>query len=196
MKRDNREKRNRIILSVVIAFVMILSTIGFFYGSQVNENEQKYTINNKTYSYTRENNQYVLELNKKEKIGFYYLPFEINMNITDEILNSIQNSKVVYITFDPDAEKPEYIDLARFDLAMNFLNKNIYVIEGTTKESQEINLPIITCENATAYMPVIYLQESNITNLINDNNCIRMQGKNLDFIKFRDLMLYKLYGIL
>jgi len=196
MKRDNREKRNKILLSVFIAAIMILSVLGFFYGTGGDENAAKYTINNKTYSFSRENNQYVVTLNKNEKVGFYYLPFEIELNMSDEIANSIKNSMVIYLTFDPEAANPSYIDVVRFDLANTFVSKQIYVIDGITEENEKFSLPIVSCGNATAYVPVILLQEANITSLEMENNCIKMQGKSLDFIKFRDLVIYKLYGIL
>ena len=195
MKKDKREKRNKIIISIIIAVVMVSSIIGFLYGTNVSENEMKYDINNKTYSFVRQNNMYILNLNK-QKIGFYYLPFEIDLNISDEISNKIKNSGVIYITFNPEMNNPEYIDVARFDLATNFAMKNIYTINGITNENVNYNLPIINCENATNFIPVIIMQESNTTNVNMTNNCITMQGKNFDFIKFRDLIIYKLYGVL
>jgi hypothetical protein len=195
MKKDYREKRNKIILSVVIALVMILSTIGFLYNRESNDNELKYTIKNKTYTFIREDDQYVLNLNK-EKIGFYYLPFEIELNMSDDIINQIKNSKIIYITFKPEAGYPEYIDVARFGLTNIFMAKNIYAINGITEENEKYALPVVTCENATAYVPVILMEETNITNIEIENNCIKLQGKRLDFIKFRDIIIYKMYGIL
>jgi len=195
MKRNNREKINKVILSVIIAVVMVSSIIGFLYGTNGNENILKYDIKNKTYSFIRENNMYILAIDK-QKIGFYYLPFDINFNMSDEISDKIRTSKAVYITFNPETAYGEYIDVARFDLTNGLAGKNIYPVNGITANNAKYNLPIVNCENATSFIPVIFMKDSNQTSLSIENNCIKFEGKNIDFIKFRDLVLYKLYGIL
>jgi len=195
MKRLSKRERNRkILISMIIAGILISSILGFIYGGDVNVNEFEYNINNETYYFGKSFNKYFLNINN-ERVYFYNLPDQIDINLSSDIINRIKNTQMFYITFNPEQKDLAYIDLARFELSNEFFKNNIYIVNAVTINSTIYNLPVIDCENATMFVPVIKLIVDKETNLTVDNNCIIFQGKSLDFVKFRDLLIYKLYGV-
>ena len=65
------------------------------------------------------------------------------------------------------------------------------------RNSENYNLPIITCENATQYIPVIYLKEGNDTNFFLQKECIIAESKSKEgFIALKDLIIYTIFDII
>jgi len=173
---------------------MILSTLGFIYGGNTDTNTLKYELNNRTYLFGKQYNVYYLNIDN-QKVFFYNLPDEINFNLDTQLAGRIKDSRMMYLTFDPEEKDLNYIDLVRFSLTDDLAKFEIFLVSGVTKETKLYELPVIDCVNATEYTPVIKFENSNTTEIDLNENCIIMKGKGLDFIKFRDLLLYKLYGV-
>ena len=192
---SRREKRNQIIISMFIAAIMIFSILGFIYGRDPTTNKIKYEINNRTYFFEKEYNTYSLTIDTN-KVVFYTLPSDVDFNLTKLTMDRVKNSKMIYMTFDPGQEDLSYVDLVRFSLAEELLGFGIFIVGGVTEETDQYQLPVVDCNNATAFVPVIKFQNSNTTEINLKENCIIIKGKNFDFVKFRDLLLYKLYGVL
>lgn len=103
---------------------------------------------------------------------------------------------MVYVTFNPEKGNLEYIELAKFIFSEDLYKMGIFSVDGTTQVAAEYSFPIIDCMNATEFVPVILFEHSNTTVIDVNENCITVRGKNLDFIKFRDLFLYVLHGVI
>ena len=168
--------------------------MAFIYGNDADADTFEYTINNKTLNFGKSYSKYYLNIND-EKIYFYNLPDKADFNISDNILAKIINTRMFYLTFNPTQEELTYIDLMRFDLSNEFYKKNIYIVNSVTNETNNYQLPVITCNNATDFVPVISLEVADKQNIEYYDNCLIFQGKGLDFIKFRDYLIYKLYEV-
>ncbi len=65
----------------------------------------------------------------------------------------------------------------------------------TTKN--EFNKPVITCKNATLYVPVIYFKKSNETSITLEGNCIIAEAfRGEDFTKIKDRLVYGALGVM
>ena len=74
---------------------------------------------------------------------------------------------------------------------------NIYAISGITNNSINYNLPIITCENATSYVPVIHLKEGNDTKFSLKDDCIMAESSSKEgFIALKDIIIYTIFDII
>ncbi|MEK6948680.1 MAG: hypothetical protein AABX34_00555, partial [Nanoarchaeota archaeon] len=74
-------------------------------------------------------------------------------------------------------------------------NFNIFVRNGFTAEQQ--NFPIITCNQSTNFVPVIYFKSSNATKVYLDNNCITAEAlTQADVIRVKDRLVYGILGII
>lgn len=199
-REEKAERRNKIILGVFITVIMVGSTLGFFVGSTDNSNDgiEYNAKNGEKYNFMLSQGLYYTKINNKQ-LEFYNLPFTIEkLNISDEIFNSINNAGAIYITFNPDSENIQYIEQTRFDLANELEDFNKYVISGIINESKIYNAyPIITCENSTMYFPVINFIDSNKTSdAYKSDSCIIVEGDTLDFLRFRDYIIYKFYNVI
>jgi hypothetical protein len=189
-KRERKsEKAKQVILSVVIALVMIMSTFGIIIGSQ--NNELRYG----KYKFEVGNNQYATKINGKEMV-FYSLPGQDEyINLSSIIINKLKEAYFISLTFNPnDKNNAQVLDLIRYDFSQT-LGKT--VINGVINTSADYkDLPVITCENATLQTPVLLFNVSDNTSIIDINNCIYLNAKGSEFLRLRDRLLYGYYGVM
>ena len=186
-KRDNRKQQ--LVISVVIVFLMVMGFAGFMSNTT---NSQKYNgkriYKGDNFWYMKTNQGY---------IKFNYFPEQLEgINMSNDIKNTLLNSRVVYFTYDPDDMNKENIAEIEFDFN-NIFTKNfgIYFVNGMTKQN-EYNLSVITCENSTT-VPVVYIKTGNETTIKNNNGCIILEGhEGRDFILLRDRLVYGLFGVI
>ena len=158
------------------------------------------TTNNVTFNghkFKRQGDSFTVQING-QRINTHYLPTDIeHIQIDQEIKSKIKNSPMFYISFNPYGDNIDYIDKARFNLDNELKKTNIYAISGITNNSINYNLPIITCENATSYVPVIHLKEGNNTKFSLKDNCIIAESNSKEgFIALKDIIIYTIFDII
>jgi hypothetical protein len=190
-KRERKnDKRKQIILSIVLSAVMIFSVFGVMIGSFTN-NEMSY----KGHRFEIKGNKYVTKINGNE-MEFDYLPqITESINLSNDTATKIKSAYVLMITFDPSQESNlPVMELVRFDLSQK-LGK--IVLSGVMSNSEQYqNFSIITCENATQQSPVIVLNMSDNTSIIDAGNCIYLNARGSEFLRLRDRILYSYYGVI
>ena len=179
-------------MAVFIVVIMTSSILGFVWTNIATDD-----LTYKDYKFKRQGDHFTVNLND-QNINVYYLPSDIeHIEIDQEIKSRMKGSPMFYISFNPDSEKIEYIDLARFDLTNEIQKTNKYAISGKTTNSTLYNLPIITCENATAHVPVIHLKEGNTTKFSLQDNCIIAESSSREgFIALKDIIIYTVFDII
>lgn len=201
---EAREKKNKLILSILISVIMIGSVLGIFvYKDDLNNIRTYKAPDGKKYEFISATSEvglygYVTKVDKKAVFFYNFPEFLINAsNITDEAMNLL-NSDVYYFTFNPeDTKYIEFIELARFNVAEEYAKNNKYLISAKTQNSTNYPLyPIIDCANASATSPVLKFVSSNSTSIRNEGYCIIFEGKQYDFLMYRDLLIYKLYRMI
>ncbi|MBU0757005.1 MAG: hypothetical protein KKF44_02990 [Nanoarchaeota archaeon] len=202
-KKQAREKRNKLFLSIVTIMFLTISLGGvvLYNNNGTNDNYVTLTLSGKDYRFTRfiddyGQNKYSVDVDNT-LITAYYLPTEVdNIKIDREIIAKIKDTSYFFFTFDPYEEDLSYIEFLRFDLTNNFQKQGKFLASGVTQESTTYPFPIINCENATQFSPVIIFSNSNITSVSMDNNCIHIDSRATGFIKVRDKIIYSLYGLI
>lgn len=175
----------------VIVLIMTFSISGFFFGFNTPTQSERY--NNHILIYDRG-----LWILKEGNIPFHYLPGDLEELYVDNIaINRIKNSRMIYTTFDPSVEDISVIELVRFELREDLLRIfNVYVADGISEENKSYALPIITCKNATSFVPVLNFVNDNNTGIRIEENCIIIEGEGEDIIKLKDRLVYGLLGVL
>jgi hypothetical protein len=98
------------------------------------------------------------------------------------------------ITFNPEeSANLQAMEVTRFDLSQS-LGKVVYT--GVLQISPEYDLPILTCANSTLKTPVIVLNVSDSTSIVEENNCIYLNARGTEFLRLRDRLLYSYYGVI
>jgi hypothetical protein len=182
-------KKNAI--AMIIALLMVSSVIGIWTSSDTGP-----TTKYKGHVLTARDNMWWIKQGKAE-IAFNFHPLDVENISMDPEINEKLDTLMFYVTFDP--EKSEYIDLIRFSMASALQAKGAYIESGITKESEEYDLPVIDCSNATSFVPVVKFEisEENKTILILEDNCIIAQAKDeVDMVKIKDRIIYGLLGII
>jgi len=193
MKRHDEakvDKRKRAI-SIFIALIMILSALGVYLGNSstsINYKEIKFNI--------LEDNRYSTKINKNTFI-FDYSPYVVEtIAINSDIIQRIKNSVQVDFTSDPQSEFKESIALSQFEIAKVLSLDNIFARTGFISKN-DYNLPIITCDNSTASIPVVLFMKSNETKVYNQDYCIIVSASsNPDMVALKDRIIYGYLGVI
>lgn len=191
MRREKSKRTQQVVFTLFIVMIMTTSILGFIWGR---DSEERMEYKDKTF--TKQQNLWTTEINGQKK-SFYYFPSQVeDIEVDADAISTIQNTPMLYVTYDPNQTTVNYIAQAIFDLDEEFSNYNIYSVKALTKEN-EFDLPIINCENATAYLPVIYFEQTNKTEISFSNNCITVEAKTgIDFLRTKDRLLYAFFGII
>lgn len=193
MRRQEKKFPKEKLMVLFIAFVMIFSVVGYMFGR--NGSEEKLSYND--YKLVRKGSQWSIVVDNKEAV-FDYFPVEVeNINVSYDIIESIMNTLEVDTTYDINSSYSESIAYSQYEIAL-MLNEhfNIYVRNGFTTNNT-FGLSVITCDDATDIVPVIYFKESDEVKVYSEGNCIIAEGRNdLDFVKIKDRLMYGVLGII
>ena len=192
-----REKKNKLfskknIVSIFIIFIMVSSAIGYMFGKD-SGTSQKYN----GYKFLQKGRSWALRIEGNELL-FDFLPGDLENIAIDEGVKGILSEKVqIDTTSDGDDELKEAIAKAQYDMTEILgLASETYVRIGLSEEN-EIGLPMIDCESATASVPVVYFLKANETSVKIEGNCVVAKAKNdLEMLAIKDLMIYEILGII
>ena len=192
MRKKKDKKKINTIMAVFIAVIMVGSIVGMMFSG---DSEDKLEYNGHKFKII--GNQLAVEVNNQEYY-FYYHPVDLEvMNVSEEVQIKLNGMQMFYFTFDPDTKDIEYLDKARFDLNNEAAKTNLFFVNAISKESEIYNFPIITCDNATAFVPVVYVKEGNKTGFYLEEDCIIAESKTKEgFLALKDRLMYEILGIM
>ena len=179
------------VIAAIIIFIMVSSAAGFIFGGSDN---QTYRYNDIKYTYV--NNIFVFKINDKQ-VFFRNDPEYIeNIDIDNSIINSVSNTKLVYLTYDPINNMSGVIDQARFEISQELGSHfDIFTVNGAVVENP--TLPLVTCDNATQDVPVIDMRKGNETRITKEGNCIVFEAKSgFEMLELKDRLMYGVFGII
>ena len=193
MKEKKEKKRWGLILFIV--FIMIGTSFSFiFFGFAPVSDKVKH--NKYTFTYVPNQNIWIAKINEKEA-AFSFLPTDVeSVFLFDDSIKRLQNKFEIDVTYDLNSTYKEAIALAQHQMGLTLATYNIFVRKGFTTNNT-FNLPVITCNDATSNVPVIYFRYGNATNIHTENNCIIAEAStNADFIKVKDRLLYGILEVI
>jgi hypothetical protein len=201
-KKDNDDTKKKVLI-VVISAIFLISGVAsaVLYRSDFQSDEITVNSSNRMLKFKRvtdTNNNIYYNVNFAGKnLQFFYLPDEVgNIPLEGNFPTILRNSQMFILTFDPAGDDLQYIDYSRYLLGNALSAEGKYVADGITSNSSVYVLPILTCQNSTAYAPAVIFESSNETSIYEKDNCIHVQGRTLDFIRERDRLMYSFYGII
>src|SRR3989344_1742208 len=191
-KEEQKKLSKTFWMGVFIAAIMILSVIGYVWNGG---NDTDFEYNGFSLILT-EDGLWTMDYNG-QNIMFYNHPTEVEyLKIDTDTSNALKNAKMIYATSDPDDLLKEAIGGAEFEIKREIEKKGIYFIYSFT-DANEFNRTIMTCDNATPSVPVLYFTHGNTTNISSSNNCIISQADSAFGIrKLRDRLLYAFLGVI
>lgn len=127
---------------------------------------------------------YLQTVNTGKKIGVIFRldPREAGkIPLEEEAVSKIIGGRKVYITYNPNQENISSVVVAAAQVAriIPLLHGNKPVVAYTEDANPvDPNIPLKTCEDATEETPVIVFEVGNKTQILEENNCIHVQGEN------------------
>lgn len=192
--KEKKEKKNWWLI-LFIAFIMIGTSFSFiFFGFSPSNEVVKY--NGIKFVKNPSQNIWIAKINGKEA-AFSFLPDEVkNIKSTGNLAARLQNKLEIDATYDLNSTYNQSIALAHHQMGLTLANYNIFVRKGFTTNNS-FSLPIITCNDSTLNVPVIYFMHGNSTKIDAENSCIIAEAKsNADFIMVKDRLVYGILGVL
>ena len=178
-------------MSVFIALIMLASGFAVYLGNSQTSTIKDHGI---TFKIDIEANQYVGKIND-QKMGFSFLPTDLQDIPVDEgVASSLRSAEVLILSFDP-ALSPKSLQstsVVRLDLAEL---TGIPSINAVTTPSASYSLPVFTCANATALMPIVTFKEAKDPSITKEGSCIILAANGTSFIALRDRLVYDYYGV-
>ena len=190
-KKDRIRKRDQLMV-YFIAGIMVSSIFGvMFYGFTEQGGKATYG----KYKFKQNPKGWITKIDGNELL-FTYNPNQVgDIELSDEVKLKISSSQLI-VTSSFEDEAVEAIALAQFDMAEVGSVSEVYLTVGFTDYETEI-MPMIGCENATQFVPVIYFKSSNETKVSLEGNCIVAESKTNDgFLVIKDRLLYYILGIM
>jgi len=182
-KEEKKQKRNQLFVGVVLALILFLSIFGYSFGGKDAESNK---IIYNGYEFVEKDGFWFTEIDGLE-FSFRYNPNETEK--IDSDLNPLSNyyGLPLYI-FSEDIESES-------EIYRNLLYQNLIIqrmqlacLEGEECEDEE--LPVKTCEDN-----FIIIRESNITEVVQEDNCVFIYGKMENLTRITDGFLLKIIGI-
>jgi len=182
---DKKKKRNGLIVGGILIFVMLFSILGYsFQGKSIEEDNTK-KINYNGFEFVEQNGYWFTNIGNSQFV-FKYNPEQVGK--IDSELNLLNNyyGKTLYIfSENNEAELEIYRNLF-------YQNQIVQRIQSACLEEEECdeNLPVKTCEDN-----FIIIKENDNSQIIQEENCVFIKGKQENLTKITDEFLFKIIEI-
>lgn len=194
-RQKGEKKRLSTAMVIAIVVIMVLSTAGFLLSYNSGANPDVYEYNG--FKLVRTQSGWQTSL-KTGPAYFYYDPsVAYSINISPEAASVIKDKPLLYLTSNHNSSLAAEIASVQYDISLLlFTHYDQYAITGFT-EKNPFNLTVISCDNATAFTPVIMFERSNSTSIRAENNCVIVEAaSSYDLFLARDRLLYAVFGII
>ncbi len=182
--KERKDRRNKIIIGIILVLVLVMSTAGFafFSGERGTEKNKPKIKQYNGIDFTEINGQWIFILGGIEFITQHH-PSETE-DIKVPLVEITQyNGRPLYIaSVESDGVNELARNMARFVERIQFA-----CLEGMECEG---NLPIKNCESN-----VIAIREANKTEIEKDGNCVFIYASANDTIRAADAFLFRVFGL-
>jgi len=195
--REKEVKWKKRLFTVIIFIVLGSSIIGFTFSaipSGLRDQDSSVTYNGIEFFTTQGGLATVID---EQIFEFSYFPDELaNVEIGDAT-SKISSARMVYTTSDPNSTLASAISGAEFDIARILESNYNTFIEVVFNAGNPYGKNIITCDDATSFVPVVLFNFTNTTTDVTDkNNCIIINVESENALnKVRDKIIYELLEI-
>lgn len=178
------------LMVLFISLIMVTSVIGFVSLSSF---ESEYTYNG--YRFVQRADGYHVRVDRSELV-FTALPGELSdANISRESAEALKRTRLIMTSSALNSSYAKSVAGAVYYLRNALAGFNVYVLNGFT-EPTSLQSPVITCRNATAFVPVIVFEDSNVSEVVASGNCLSVRMSSPEYAaRFAQSAVYAVAGI-
>ncbi len=193
-KQQSKIFNKKNVIGGMIILIMVSSVLAVFQGNSITTR-----YNNLKIKQDLNTNKYLVKVAGKE-YTFDFHPNTVEVIPLDqEIIPILKQSKMQYITFNPDSALISEIEYTRFNLEALFPQTfSISLSTGVVNQTAAYTaFPLITCMNATDVVKVIELKQGNETKIYKENNCIIWEAQdNFGLREIKERIIYGMLGVI
>ncbi len=184
-KEDKKKKRNGLIVGIILIGIMFLGIFSYAFGRGNNEEDNTKKIDYGGFEFVEQNGYWFTNIGNSQFV-FRYNPEQVERIYSK--LNLLDNyyGKTLYIS----SENSE----AELEIYRNLLYPNQIVqrIQSACLEEEECEGDLVkkTCEDN-----FIIIKENNVSEIIQEENCVFIKGEQENLTKITDEFLFKIIGI-
>ena len=195
MRRYHDGVKRKKLLVVIMGLVMFGSLFTFIFFGFQSGGRASGVIDYNGFEFINRGTYWSTVVDGRDAL-FTYLPDDLGfIFVNQDVIGRLRNKVQIDSTSEFNDTFAEPIALAQFQMGSTLFNFNIFVRQGFT--SEQGNFPVVTCNDASAFVPVIYFRSSNITKIYLDNNCIIVEAvSRADVIRIKDRLVYGILGII
>jgi len=196
MIRDEiRAAKKKKVLGLVMTVVMFGSVFTFIFFGFQSGGRASGVIDYNGFELVNRGSYWSTTIDGREAL-FTYIPSDLGfIFINNDVISKLRNKIQIDTSSEFNDTFSEPIALAQFQMGVTLNNFNIFLRNGFTFERQ--NFPVITCDDASDFVPVIYFKSANATKIYLDNNCIRVEAvSRADIVRIKDKLVYGILGII
>ena len=185
------------LVAIFIGFVMVSSTLGFI-ASYTTGGGTGAKVPYGEYTFTQTQRGYALVLDDVE-LEFSYFPESLtHIQISDDIVSTLKNSKQVIVTYDPSSSINGSAGLIQYNLEQVYDKVfDSFASRALINNTAYPQIPQADCSDATEFVPVLVWELGNESRMIKDGNCIHAQAlSDFDAIRLHDKLLYLMIGVM
>ena len=180
-KADKKNRQKQIIIGMILMGVMLFSVLG--YSFQGGETQQVEKVEYNGYEFIKENGFWFTKIGNFQ-FSFLYNPQEIKkINSSLNKLSKYNGEPLYFSSEDSQSEVEIYRNLFYQNLLVERIQRACF------EECGE-DLPIKTCEDN-----FIIIKESNLTKIVQEDNCVFIEGPKENLTKITDEFLFNILEI-
>lgn len=199
----------------IFGFMAFLFIFAFFQFNRRDVQSQQYDqkLDYKGYAFMKKEGHWFLEWQRNGNTVF--IPFRLSpIEVEDvtvsggakpEFLGDPRNltpdvyEKPIYKTEDVGSRNPKYVVFSQYELRENLydaFDMQPFIVPACTDSKLRVcsAVPTVTCDSKDKR--VIYVKKGGKAEIIFNDNCITVQGENLEMMKAADRLLYIWLGIM
>ena len=181
--------------ALFVGIVMIASVAAFVLSLSPNTQSSSFRYGGLTFRQDT-SGFFSSEIND-QPISFRYMPEDLtDIGLPEGIVQAITSTSAISITYPWNSSLAQGMALFQLDASnVLTLRYDVFTQPGFTTANQ-LNTPVITCANATSFVPVLLLQDANSTGIGADSSnpsCIILEASTeLGFSRVSERFLYAL----
>jgi len=181
-------------IAVFFALIMVSSTMGFIMMQTAGDNVIKYG----KFKFTREDTGlYTAKINGRQ-YSFESFPSQVNSTfVSPAFIQLLRSTKMAYFTSSNSSPVMDQIGQSQYELGKLMQDSFGSVLQPAYTQGNAFSLPIITCSNATEFVPVIFAEYSNDSSVTEQGRCLVIHAlSGQDLILAKDRIAFGLLGVI
>lgn len=154
--------------AIFVGVIMLMSVAGFVFSFNPSAQGSNFRYGGLEFKQAQQG-FFTTEANGKQ-IDFFYRPEDVSdIYMPGFVVEKLTGSRVIYLTYYWNSTLAESMALLQFDAANLLDSLHKVFAQAASATENPFGMPVISCANATSFIPVLLFQEANNTAISADS---------------------------